>query len=136
MMKRIKIFFSFIFLFLVPISFFLLLPYSVQAFSYWDVGETLGLGEADLQETVIAIIQWILGLLGLIAVIVILYGGFIWLTSAGNEEKIAKAKKIITAAVVGLAIIILAWAISLYAINVLLTLSEAGGDEVFGPPPP
>ena len=94
-------------------------PLTAEAFSYWDVSGTLGLGQADLEESVVKIVQWILGLLGLVGVIMILYGGFIWLTSAGNEEKIAKAKKILSAAIIGLIVVILSWAIIRYSITVL-----------------
>lgn len=82
-----------------------------------NLGPTFGLGTADLESTVIKIVQWVLGFLGLIAVIIILYGGFIWMTAAGNEDKVATAKKIIGAAVVGLIVILLAWAIVTFVIN-------------------
>ncbi|MBU2229434.1 hypothetical protein KJ810_03450 [Patescibacteria group bacterium] len=101
----------------------LFLPHTVHALSLWDVSSTLGLGSADLQETVIAIIQWILGLLGIVGVIMILYGGFTWLTSGGNEEKIEKAKKIISAAIIGISIVILAWAVISYAVSSLLNFT-------------
>ncbi|MFA6553766.1 MAG: hypothetical protein WCT27_05045 [Patescibacteria group bacterium] len=81
------------------------------------LGSTLGLGTADLESTVIKIIQWVLGFLGLIAVVIILYGGFVWMTAAGNEEKVSTAKKIIGAAVVGMIVILLAWAIVTFVIN-------------------
>ncbi len=81
------------------------------------LGTTLGLGTADLEATVIKIIQWVLGFLGLIAVVIILYGGFVWMTAAGNEDKVSTAKKIIGAAVVGLIVILLAWAIVTFVIN-------------------
>lgn len=82
-----------------------------------ELGTTLGLGTADLEATVIKIIQWVLGFLGLIAVVIILYGGFVWMTAAGNEDKVSTAKKIIGAAVVGLIVILLAWAIVTFVIN-------------------
>lgn len=88
-------------------------------------GSTFGLGTADLQETVIKIVQWILGLLGLIAVIMILIGGFKWMTAGGNEEKIESAKKLLTAAIIGLIIVLLAWAIVIFAVNVLTNTSGA-----------
>lgn len=85
---------------------------------------TLDLGTADLEETVIKIIQWALGFLGLVAVILILYGGFVWMTAAGNEDKVSQAKKIISAAVVGLIIVLLAWAIVSFVVN---TASDVTG---------
>ena len=66
---------------------------------------------------------YIVGLLGLVAVILILYGGFTWMTAGGSEEKVEKAKKIVTAAVIGLVIVILAWAIVIFSLNVLQNTS-------------
>lgn len=80
-------------------------------------GTTFGLGTAGLESTVINIIQWVLGLLGLIAVIMILIGGFQWMTAGGNEEKVASAKKIISAAVIGLIVVLLAWAIVIFVVQ-------------------
>lgn len=80
-------------------------------------GATFGLGTADLQSTVVKIIQWVLGFLGLIAVIMILIGGFQWMTAGGNEEKVGSAKKIISAAVIGLIVVLLAWAIVIFVVS-------------------
>ncbi len=83
----------------------------------YSIGTTLDVGTADLESTVINIVQWILGLLGLIAVVFILYGGFVWLTAGGNEEKVSTAKRVIGQAVVGLIIVLLAWAIVIFVVN-------------------
>lgn len=80
-------------------------------------GTTFGMNTADLESTVIKIIQWVLGFLGLIAVIMILIGGFYWMTAGGNEEKVASAKKIISAAVIGLIVVLLAWAIVTFVVK-------------------
>lgn len=103
----------------------LLMAKSAYAISWYDPSSTLGLGSANLQETVIAIIQWVLGLLGLIAVIMILIGGFKWMTAGGNEEKVESAKKLLTAAIIGLVIILLAWAIVIFVLGVLQNTSGA-----------
>lgn len=84
------------------------------SFSIESVGSQIGLGNADLKTTVLNIIRLLLGLMTLIAVVLIIYGGFTWLTAAGNEERVEKAKQIITAAVIGLIIILLAWAIVIF----------------------
>ncbi len=83
--------------------------YSIESF-----GSQIGLGTADLKETIINIIELSLGLLSLISVTMIIIGGFTWLTSGGNEEKVDKAKKTISAAVIGIVIVLLAWAIVLF----------------------
>lgn len=83
-------------------------------FTIEDLGTTLGLGTADLKTTVINIISWVLGILALVAVVMIIYGGFVWLTAGGNEEKVESAKKTIGAAVIGLIVVLLAWAIVIF----------------------
>lgn len=87
---------------------------TATSFSIESIGEQTGLGDADLKQTVINILQLVLGLLSLIAVVMIIIGGFTWLTAGGNEEKVDKAKKIISAAVIGLIIVLLAWAIVIF----------------------
>ncbi|MFA6511765.1 MAG: pilin [Patescibacteria group bacterium] len=87
---------------------------SASAFSIEDIGTSIGLGTADLKDTVVNIIQWILGILALLAVVFIIWGGFKWLTSSGDETRIDSAKKTISAAVIGLIIILLAWAIVIF----------------------
>jgi len=86
----------------------------ITTFSVEPIGSQLGLGEADLKATVLNIIRWLLGIMTLAAVTLIIYGGFIWMTSAGNEENVEKAKRIISAAVIGLIVILLAWAIVIF----------------------
>ena len=83
-------------------------------FSVESVGAQIGLGDADLKETVLNIMRWLLGIMTLIAVVMIIYAGFIWLTAAGNEDNVDKAKKIISAAVIGLIVVLLAWAIVIF----------------------
>jgi len=111
---------------LMPMAMLVLLvaPSAVSALTIEVVGNTIGLGTADLKETVINIIQWVLGLLGLIAVIMILWGGFMWMTAGGNEDKVATAKKIITAAVIGLIVILLAWAIVTFVVSTASNVTE------------
>lgn len=85
-----------------------------------QVGETLALGGGDIRIIIAQIIRIALSLLGIIAVALIMYGGYEWMTSGGEEEKIAKAKKILTNAVIGLAIILSAFAITQFVLNKLL----------------
>lgn len=65
----------------------------------------------DPREMIIAIVQYLMTFLGIIAVVVILLGGFKWMVAAGNDDKVAEAKKTITAGIIGLIIIISAYAI-------------------------
>jgi hypothetical protein len=68
--------------------------------------------QTSVQELVGKILDWVFGVAGAIFVIMIIVGGLQYLTAAGNEEASGKAKKIITYAVIGIAITVGAWAIS------------------------
>lgn len=57
-------------------------------------------------ELAVNISRWILGIVGSLTLLMFIYGGIIFLISAGSSEKIGEAKKIITAAVVGLLIVL------------------------------
>lgn len=65
------------------------------------------------------IIETALGLLGVIFILLIVYGGILWMTSGGEEQKIEKAQKIIKNAIIGLIITIAAYAISYFVIAAL-----------------
>ena len=118
-MKKVHITLLFV---LAICAFFL--PHAVYAISFWNVGATLGLGTVDLQKAALNIIRWVLGLLGLVGVVMVMYGGFTWMTAGGNEEKIEKAKKIITAAVIGMVIVILSWSVVTFALGVLSNVTK------------
>ena len=79
-----------------------------------------GLSERSLDVTINNILTAVLGLVGIIALGVILYGGFRWMTAAGNEEAVGEAKKIITAGVIGLIIVIVAWAVFSFVISTVV----------------
>ncbi|MFZ5391262.1 MAG: Mbov_0395 family pilin-like conjugal transfer protein [Patescibacteria group bacterium] len=89
-----------------------------------NLEQDVNLGNRDLVETIAQIINVVLGFLGVVAVIIILMGGFKWMTAAGNEEKVGEAKKLLGAGVVGLVIILAAFAIASFIIN---NLSNATG---------
>ena len=74
-------------------------------------------GANDLMGTVNIIINVVLGVLGLLAVVVIIYGGFMYTTSAGDSSKIKKAKDTIMYGVIGLVIALLAFAIVNFVVS-------------------
>ncbi|TAK04948.1 DUF4215 domain-containing protein [Patescibacteria group bacterium] len=90
-----------------------------------DVEGALGLGTTDVRVTVARIIRNFMGLLGIVAVLLILYGGFLWMTAAGNEEQVDKARKVIISAVIGLAIVLSSYAIAQFVMNSLLDATGA-----------
>lgn len=88
-----------------------------------SVASTAGLsGNADIKVIIGNVIKIFLGFLGIIAVILIIWAGFTWMTAMGDAGKVDKAKKIITQAVVGLVIIIIAYSITSYVVSQVKTL--------------
>jgi large-conductance mechanosensitive channel len=75
------------------------------------------LSSQDIKTTIGNIIQIILGFLGILTVLFILYAGFLWMTSQGNEEQIGKAKGMISAAVIGLVLILAAYSIAGFVVS-------------------
>lgn len=64
----------------------------------------------DLTKAVMNITNWILGFVVLIATLMIIFGGVMYLTSAGSEDAIEKAKKTIMYGIVGVIVCGLAYA--------------------------
>ena len=79
-----------------------------------------GLGNEPIQTTIASIIKVAMGLLGIVAVVIILIGGFTWMTAGGNDEKVGEAKKWIFSGVIGLAIILSAYALASFVIDNLV----------------
>lgn len=75
--------------------------------------------ETSLNQIIGTLIQTLLSLLGVIFLLLIIYGGITWMTAEGDESKVEKAQKIIRNATIGLIIIISAYAISYFVINAL-----------------
>jgi len=88
------------------------------------------LSSTDPRELIGRIINIVLGFLGIIAVGLIIYAGFIWMTSDGDEEKVTKAKNILKNAVIGLGIILASWGIATFIISSLSgAVNSTGGDN-------
>jgi cytochrome bd-type quinol oxidase subunit 2 len=82
-------------------------------------GEKIGVS-ADLAGTMATVIKTILALVGTIFLVLTIYAGIIWMTAAGNDEQVTKATGMIKSAVIGLVIVMSAYAIT-YFITTRLT---------------
>ncbi|MDO8524562.1 MAG: pilin [bacterium] len=65
-------------------------------------------GTCCLLNTIYTVTNWIFYIITLIAVLMIIYGGFVYITAAGDPAKATTAKSILTFAIIGLAIALLA----------------------------
>lgn len=79
-----------------------------------QTGQTANVGEdeKDLGTMVGKGIKIVLQLVGVILLIFLVYAGFLWMTSRGEEDKIEKARGIIINTIIGAFIVITAYAIT------------------------
>ncbi|PIZ92708.1 MAG: hypothetical protein COX82_04205, partial [Candidatus Magasanikbacteria bacterium CG_4_10_14_0_2_um_filter_41_10] len=124
---------------LVLLLFFSIVPNTVHAqtdFGLQNVQDQgIALSSQPLDITIVKVIRAVLGFLGLIAVIIVLYGGYVYMTSNGNEDKVSQAKMILRNALIGLTIVFFSFAIVQF---ILLKLNAAAGGVNPGdtnPPP-
>ena len=79
--------------------------------------ETGGDPTSSLGAIFVTGLQVTIGLLGVVAVILIIYSGVLWMTAGGNDEQIKKAKKVIIQAIIGIIIITLTYAIIAFVLS-------------------
>lgn len=112
------------------LAFFLPLQ-SVQAgISDQPVGGSSGItnplgegGSQTITDVLKKVINWMLGLVGFLALIALIIGGARMIMDFGNEEQVKKAKMTITWAVIGLLVVMLSYAI----INIVVSDVLGGG---------
>lgn len=87
-----------------------------------EVGTSAGIETSQtLEQTIGLIINVILGFLGVIFLVLTIYAGFLWMTAGGNSDQVEKAKKMLIQAVIGLVILLAAYAIATFVVT------EVGG---------
>jgi beta-lactamase regulating signal transducer with metallopeptidase domain len=110
-----------------------IIPLSISSFIFSKIAMAANLRDAFPNAKIVAsstyntsqdlypmlgnIIAVILSLLGAIFIIFIIYGGYIWMTASGNEQKDEKATQIIKETIIGLIVILGAYAISYFILS-------------------
>lgn len=94
------------------------------------VGRTNLIRGGDPQSIIAGVINGLLGFLGMLFTILIIYGGFKWMLARGSSQQVDEAKKVISNAAIGLAIVVLSYVI-VYAV---LQILEGGLGQQGGPP--
>lgn len=117
-MMRFK--YTFLIIVLIIIASVIFLPAPGQAI---DTGLKTTAGRANLDfeagpaEIVGGIIYTFLSILGIVLLGLIMYAGVLWMTAGGDEQQVKKAKDWIINAIIGVAIILSAYAITSYVID-------------------
>lgn len=81
-------------------------------YGFEELEEVPELEKAPAETILVNIIGWIVGIIGLICIAFIIYGGVIYATSGGSEEQVNRGKKILLWSIIGLVICILAYTIA------------------------
>jgi len=103
-----------------------------------DLAETSGLKTAgqgtgllqgvSAKQIVVNIINGLLSVLGLLFVVLIIWGGFRWMTSQGNSQQVDEAKAVIKNATIGLVIVMTSYIIVIFIFKVLLNIKSGGSN--------
>lgn len=90
-----------------------------------NVGNAAGVGGGrDLPAIVGGIINIMLGFVGILLLVYLIYGGFLWMTSGGSEDGAKKAKTMITNAIIGLLIVVASFALSTFVLGSLVNVTQ------------
>ena len=93
----------------------------------WDpdtLSNTVGLPEGSIYNIIYYLMLWILGIFGFIGIIGFVISGIMYLTAAGNEEQIKKAKRAMMFSIIGV-LVGLVGLVVIFAVDTML-----GGDNV------
>ncbi len=102
-------------------------PFTKGQETVGKIGQTAGIagGTTDLNVIVGRIINVVLGFLGIVLLFYFLYGGFKWMTAGGSEDGVSEAKTMIRNAVIGLVIVMAAYALTDFVLRQLVTVTSA-----------
>jgi len=87
----------------------------------------------DITIVIARLIRTFISILGIVAVVFILYGGWLWMTSKGEPEKLRKAQQTIINAIIGLVLVLSSFAIAQFVLN---SLGDAANGPVIPPTDP
>ena len=82
--------------------------------------------QGDTTTIIAGIIKFILGLVGVVALIFMIYGGVTWMTSSGNAEQVKKGKGALIWAALGLVVCFLAYSVIAFVITKTINLGSGG----------
>lgn len=124
--------------FIAAIAAFLATPFVALAAYSGDTGLTAsgsaaGLDTAPGQLPIVigTVIKTGLGLVGVVFLVLMVYAGYIWMIARGDESKVDKAKDTITNAIIGIVIVVGAYALTNYVVGAFTKQTgAAGGDSV------
>ena len=90
-----------------------------------SAASTAGFGEGRIQDVIGKVVKVVLSALGLVSLVIFIFAGFQWMTSGGSDDKIKGAQKLMSNAVIGLVIVLIAYAATHFIVQALVGVTEA-----------
>ena len=97
------------------------LAFPVSTYAQAPVSLPDPLGQPDIRLLAARFIQGGLSIMGTIALLMMIYGGFLWLTSAGNSSKVQEGRDVLIWSVLGILVIASAFVVTTAVFNAILT---------------
>jgi len=126
--KNILKLFSFILIFFSILAFFQITNAQIDV-GVAEIDNEIALGTDDPRAIGARIINIAMLFLSAIAVVIMLAGGFKWMTSDGDEKKVEDAKKLLRNGAIGLVIILASWGIARFVLNKLVDATGNGSQS-------
>ena len=92
-----------------------------------DINDQAEFSEQGLTDTIGLLISVLLGVLGIIFLVLVIWAGLLWMTAAGETKQTQKAKDILVTSVIGLVILLSAYAISTFVIDNVTNATNSAG---------
>ena len=74
-------------------------------------GPTNLIKQTDVRILIAGIINSLLGFLGALFIVLVIFGGLKWMTAGGSAEKVSEARTVIKNATIGLTVVVLSYVI-------------------------
>lgn len=87
-------------------------PYGLNCTYNQATGQPAPDTKPSIAEALGSVLNWLFGILGFIFLMLIVWGGIAWMTAGGNEERVNKAKIMINAAIAGLVVVFISFALA------------------------
>ncbi|PLX24718.1 hypothetical protein C0580_04365 [Candidatus Parcubacteria bacterium] len=110
--------------------------FPLSSLALQDLDKAAGIGSTNVNTGLLTkepssivgtIINALLGLLGTIFTILIILGGFRWMTSGGNQQKVQEARELLKNAIIGLLVVAISYGVVRLVLMAVNNASEAGG---------
>ena len=73
--------------------------------------------------------KWLLGVIGAVALLMFIIGGVIWITSAGNTERVTRGKDMMVQTIIAIIIILVAWTLVNFIVVAFVSSNAASSGQ-------